>query len=535
MTFAQSATTYIASNILLGLAFILVLSATIILKMVRKPLCHQIELKLQYFIIAMVIGISIIQPFMPQKDIFKPFAKVWVAESGKSFAKSSSSSPIYGYISSSTDSSKMFEVNSIGILIVGIALLLFIISGAKLILDLRRLLRIRSQAYLVRKIHSLRIYISDEIQVPFSFWIPGYKNVVIPQSLVGKPEYRMAVLHEIHHHRQGDTKWVYLLWGLRLLYVVNPIIHLWSRWIAEIQEFACDEALVGRQKVESLAYANCLVQVAQSALNQERQPVCATGLMFLVDRKILKRRIETMLDQKKPKLGWHFALPIGAAIVAALSVTAYASQGLIQDRRVSLSQAQEMGKVAEKTSEFPIVVNERVLKWLNYFIGTPDGRKKVKAALARMENHRGVIEKKLQEYQLPNELMAIPLIESGYKNLEPIENPIRAAGLWQFIASTAHNFGLRVDEEVDERLHVELASDAAMRYLLGNKLRFNDWQLSILSYNAGENAVQEVMNKTGSRDPWVLIRSGLLPNETTEYLPKLMAAILVMKNPNSIQ
>ncbi len=535
MTFAQAATTYIASNILLCLAFSLVLSTTLILKFAGRPFRHQVELKLQYFILAIVVGISVVHPFIPQRDIFKPFAKVWVAESGKSFTNSYSSSGIQGYISSSADSSKMFEVGSIGFLIAGIALLLFILSGAKLILDLRRLLRIRSQAYLVRKIHQLRIYVSDEIQVPFSFWIPGHKNVVIPESLVGKPEYRIAVLHEIHHHRQSDTKWVYLLWGLRLFFVANPIVHLWSRWVAEIQEFACDEALVGHQKVESLAYASCLVQVAQSALNQERQPICATGLMFLVDRKTLKRRIETMLDQKKPKLGWRLALPIGAAIVAVLSATAYASQGLIQDRRVSLSQALEMGKVAEKTSEFPVVVNDRVLKWLNYFIGTPDGREKVKAALARMENHRSVIENKLEEYRLPNELMAIPLIESGYKNLEASENPVRAAGLWQFIASTARNFGLRVDDQVDERLHVELSSDAAMRYLLGNKLRFNDWQLSTLAYNAGENAVQGVMNKTGSRDPWVLIRSGLLSNETTEYLPKLMAAILIMKNPNSVQ
>ncbi len=242
-----------------------------------------------------------------------------------------------------------------------------------------------------------------------------------------------------------------------------------------------------------------------------------------------------MLDQKKQKLGWRLALPIGATIVAVLSVTAYASQGLIQDRRVSLSQAQELAKVVQKSSDFPIVVNDRVLKWLNYFVGTPDGRERVKAALARMENHRNVIEKKLEGYSLPNELMAIPLIESGYKNLEPNENPLHAAGLWQIIASTARNFGLRVDDEVDERLHVELSSDAAMRLLLGDKLRFNDWQLSILAYNAGESAVQGAINKTGSRDPWVLIRSGLLSNETTEYVPKLMAGILVMKNPNSIQ
>ncbi len=130
----------------------------------------------------------------------------------------------------------------------------------------------------------------------------------------------------------------------------------------------------------------------------------------------------------------------------------------------------------------------------------------------------GSLKMKLEAYQLPSELIAVPLIESGYSNLDPTENPLRAAGLWQFIVSTARNFGLRVDDAVDERMHVEMSSDAAMRYLLGNKLRFNDWQLSTLAHNAGENTVQSVMNKTGSRDPWVLIRSGLLSDETTEYV-----------------
>lgn len=526
MTFATLASTYLTANILVALAFILLLLVTL------RPLHRGVELKLHYFLLGTVITLSLLHPLLPKKEIFKPIAKVWVAESSRAIADDYPSQP-HGYLSAN-ETSTMTNVASIQNPILLLTLLLFAFSAIKLTLDLRRLLKIRAHAIKVRQIGAVSIYVSDEIHVPLSFWLPLSRNIILPEFLLGKREYKMAILHELQHHRQGDTQWVYILWALKLLFAINPIIHLWNRWVNQVQEYACDEALVGQGKVESRAYASCLIRVAESALTLERQPVCATGLMFLFDRKTLKRRIKNMFDTEKSKAGWRFAVPIGAAIVAVLGFTAYASVGLVQDRRVTLAQAKEMARALPSNSEFPIVVNERVVKWLNFYIGTPDGREKVKAALTRMENYRGVVERKIGDYRLPSELLAVPLIEAGYQNLEPNRNPYRAAGLWQFIASTARIYGLRVDNSVDERLHVELSTDAALRYLLANKLRFNDWQLSALAYNAGEETIGKVMRRTGSRDPWVLVRSGLLSEETTEYLPKLMAAILIIKNPNSV-
>jgi membrane-bound lytic murein transglycosylase D len=130
--------------------------------------------------------------------------------------------------------------------------------------------------------------------------------------------------------------------------------------------------------------------------------------------------------------------------------------------------------------------------------------------------------------------MAVPIIESGYQNLtEQSNQSMKAAGIWQFIPQTARNYGLRVDSKTDERLDVSLLTDAAMRYLQSNNLRFKDWQLSALSYNMGEDAVQKAMSALGSRDAWELIRNGYEGDK--DYLPKLMAAILVMRNPDSVQ
>jgi membrane-bound lytic murein transglycosylase D len=74
-----------------------------------------------------------------------------------------------------------------------------------------------------------------------------------------------------------------------------------------------------------------------------------------------------------------------------------------------------------------------------------------------------------------------------------------------------------------------------MRLLLVNKLRFNDWQLSVLAYNSGERFVQEAITRSGTRDPWALTAANFGSEENREYLPKLMAGILVMRNPAAVQ
>ncbi|MBF0363759.1 MAG: transglycosylase SLT domain-containing protein [Oligoflexia bacterium] len=101
-----------------------------------------------------------------------------------------------------------------------------------------------------------------------------------------------------------------------------------------------------------------------------------------------------------------------------------------------------------------------------------------------------------------------------------------------FIASTAIDYGLRVNEQVDERLNVDLLTDAANRYLLASKLKFMDWQLAVLAYNVGEHKLQEAIREVGSRDAWTLVRAGLKTDK--DYYPRFMAAILIMRNPSCL-
>ena len=145
---------------------------------------------------------------------------------------------------------------------------------------------------------------------------------------------------------------------------------------------------------------------------------------------------------------------------------AFASSGLVRDHRVSLAEAQNMAKIASKDSAFPIVVNDAVLNQLNHFVGTPDGRAWMRDSIDRMSNYRPMIAEKIRQYDLPEELLAVPIIESGYKNFKATHS----AGLWMFITSTAKHYGMIVSDSEDDRLNAEIETDAAMRYLSANDL-----------------------------------------------------------------
>jgi beta-lactamase regulating signal transducer with metallopeptidase domain len=534
MSLTQILSTYATMNLLVILAFLtLKILRFFSSKWSRYPSAAT-ELRVHYMVLTAIIVIVLVQPWLPQKPIFQPAAKVWSAQSIKTFPDEYTAPDKGGYINLPIGGAvATFDTDRVSLTLLLVSILVLAFGSLCILRDINGLRYIRRRSYLVRRIGRVSIFANDDITVPFSYWLPGHSDVVIPNYLMANhTDYRMAVAHELQHHRQTDTKWVYVMWSLRIICVLNPFIHLWSRELSEIQEFACDETLVDRNKVESRQYICCLIEVAQTSINQKRVPVCATGLTFLVEHNSLKRRIEKMISTTsriKRSTSWS----IGGGLVALMAATAFASQGLVQDRRVTMADAQAMAANARNESDFPVVVNDLVLTQLNRYIGTPEGREFMKRSLQRMDNYRALVEEKINEYQVPMELAAIPIVESGYQNLSPNNTPGVGAGIWMFLAQTARNYGLRVDDGVDERLNAELLTGAAMRYLKGGKLRFDDWLLSVLAYNSGDNKVQKGIDVTGSRDAWVLVRNGY--GNDNDYLAKLMAAILIVRNPESVE
>lgn len=538
MTLVQTLSAYVAFNLLIVVAWLGLFLGRRIVNRSGGEIRSRTELQLNYWVAGMVIFLAILQPLIPPPAVFTPPVKVWFAQSvSNGSPKDTEDHASRGYLSVSTPVGRSFTSGDrIFKISLALAALVVLAGSAVALRDLRILRRLRRQSHLIRKIGRVRVMIHDQISIPYSVWRWGRAEIVVPSALVLKTaDFRIAVLHELQHHRQRDTLWVYGFWWMKWTCLANPAIHMWSRQLSELQEFACDEALLGRSKVESLAYARCLIEVAKTAVQREPVPVGATGLAFWLNGQLLKRRIDKMLNQPANQKGWIAGAVVVTLLTSAMGAVAYASRGMVQDRRITLTQAKALAIRAQDGNDFPIVVNEAVVKQLNRYVGTPDGREFIKNSLARMQSYKPTIEEYLHKYGVPREILAVPIVESGYQNLTQAESntPGKTAGIWQFIPSTARKFGVRVDQHKDERLNIPVISDAAMRYLQINNLRFKDWHLSLLSFNMGEENVQKAIDAVGSRDAWALIRNGYEGDK--DYLPKIMAAILILKNPQTLE
>ncbi len=190
--------------------------------------------------------------------------------------------------------------------------------------------------------------------------------------------------------------------------------------------------------------------------------------------------------------------------------------------RRTLSESRE----PEAMAEIPVEVNSRVQQWLDYFQGR--GRPVMARWLSREPKYRPMVERILAEKGLPSELFCLAMIESG---LNPTAySRAHAVGMWQFISSRARMHDLRVDWWVDERRDPEKATHAAADYLSMLHEMFGSWELALAGYNAGEGRVSRAQRKAPScPDYWCLD----LPRETENFVPKFMAAVLIVRDPKA--
>jgi soluble lytic murein transglycosylase-like protein len=143
-------------------------------------------------------------------------------------------------------------------------------------------------------------------------------------------------------------------------------------------------------------------------------------------------------------------------------------------------------------------------------------------ALARYNSYRDILTRILIEEKLPLEVLSVALVESGFNPLAL--SPKGARGIWQLMPDTARRYGLTVAPGDDHRTHPERATRAAARYLQHLYRMFGDWELSLAAYNAGEGCVQRAIELAGARDFNELARRKLLPLETRNYVPAVLAA-----------
>ena len=178
--------------------------------------------------------------------------------------------------------------------------------------------------------------------------------------------------------------------------------------------------------------------------------------------------------------------------------------------------------------DYPVVITDDVIKWVQYF--QTRGRKAFVTWLRRAEDVMPQIRPVLEKYGLPQDLVYLAMIESGFNNRAL--SIARAAGPWQFMRATGKMYGLKINDYVDERRDPAKSTEAAAAYLTNLYTMFGDWHLAAASYNAGEGRIMRARRGVEQNDFISLAEAGRLPNETRNYVPKLIAAMIISKNPS---
>lgn len=178
--------------------------------------------------------------------------------------------------------------------------------------------------------------------------------------------------------------------------------------------------------------------------------------------------------------------------------------------------------------EIPMDDNESVQKWVRYFTGK--GRGYMSQYLSRSARYLPMMKNVLRENGLPEDLVYIALIESGFS--PRAHSHANAVGYWQFIRSTGKRYGLHLDSFIDERRDPVLSTRAAAEYFKTLYNMFGSWHLAMASYNVGEGRVKRAVTRYYTRDFWQLIKKRRsLPVETKNYVPKFIAAAMIAKDP----
>ena len=237
------------------------------------------------------------------------------------------------------------------------------------------------------------------------------------------------------------------------------------------------------------------------------------------DKEEFDRFENALLDVVTQRL---FTLEITGAPVAAAEARE-SLNGLMEPMEVEMG-ASKFIVVDDRDGHIPLVRNKNVDQFISYFQNK--GRRQFEIWLERYHQYGPMLKKILSEYELPEELVYLAMIESG---LNPkAYSRANAAGMWQFVYSTGKMYGLRRTWYVDERRDPEKSTHAAAKYLLDLYKEFDHWYLALAAYNGGPGRVHRATRLHQTSDFWQLHS---LPRETRNYMPYYLAAAIIGSNP----
>lgn len=394
--------------------------------------------------------------------------------------------------------------------------------SARVLAGVLSLLRALRGAVPMRRLGRVRVLASGRARVPFAAALPGRRYVVLDVATVGDAELsRVAVVHELAHHRRGDPLWA---WFELLMSALAPFAApLWRTVLDEAVELACDARV--SQRLPARAYAKALLRAAE---NLAQTPVLARPAWA----SLLNRRITMLLSPSFSPSRTVLALALGLPLTLGVGLAAD-GRGLVAGPELSRALADASG------DGFIVPDQPSVRAALDHFVSSDKGRAFLSRGLENRKIYGTLVDNALAEAGLPAQLAAIPLIESGYQSFDMAKGGAPqsmapgslGAGLWMFIPATARSYGLTVEPGQDERLDVVKETDAAVRLLSDLRERYGEWPLAIAAYNQGEKAVDQAIAEGGTRDAWALVEGGAL----NDYLPLVSAAAVLLERPEWVR
>jgi len=192
------------------------------------------------------------------------------------------------------------------------------------------------------------------------------------------------------------------------------------------------------------------------------------------------------------------------------------------------TKAKAEAEVKNTHSDLPLMMTDQVAGYIAYFSNR--GRGVFERALARSGRYRSMMLPILKEEGVPQDLIYLAQAESGFHPLAV--SRVGARGIWQFMASRARGYGLSHNMYVDDRQDPEKSTRAAARHLKDLYDQFGDWYLAMAAYNSGPGTVQAAVKRTGYADFWELYNRNVLPKETKNYVPIILAVTIMAKNPS---
>lgn len=244
-------------------------------------------------------------------------------------------------------------------------------------------------------------------------------------------------------------------------------------------------------------------------------------------------RFESFLNNRAAGVGAAVGTVVVAAVVAVQLGSGSGTSSGIAFVDHALATMAERPVQTESGWDIANLDNRRVDMWIEIYSTRPKPRERFAVWLERKPKFEPMISAKLTDRGMPQDLIYLAMIESGFN--PKAYSHAKAGGLWQFIAETGQRYGLTVNRRVDERNHPDKATDAALAYLTDLHERFGSWYLAAAAYNTGENRVgrimREVTGKERGTDADYYRISSRLPRETRDYVPMMIAAARISKDP----